>query len=646
MEDEKKTITTSIQPNKGRKRKTNDEELIVENELDQEVNGESTKDAEEKPAFKKPERQSKRAIPAQYGDYFIKNQAIFQTIYNEKREKLRDVRLGRLIRINKIQQDIEKQTVELQVEFYYQNRVRTIIIPREELQKNKLSQLVKYGCDISDSNVVAIQNYLRIQEDSAEYENSHKQLGWAVYEKEEVFKHHTLLGADAESTYNGQLEVEPKGTFEAWEKTIKSEVLPSIPLTFALIAGFASPIVSWIAKDFDLEVILFHIYGDSTMGKTTAARVFVSSFGAPTTKEGGTLLKWSGTANGIIGQIVENMGVPVAIDDASMNKMNDFTEVIYTLAEGTEKARMKRTTENRERRRWAGVLFSTAEHPLMAKTNNNSGLQVRMMELGNIHWTNSKDHADKIKDGLLNNYGHAGTMFVEYILKLGKEEIIKKWRAWQKKCMDSMAETDNLSDRIADKLALVLMAGEIVKECFDWEMDLDGVQMLLIEHDQKKVGKRMVGDEAYRQFAELIAQHRSKFATKDRNEKGHEYWGRINQKGINIEVEILTNVFSQKMGEQGFENLDVILQGWRDKGYLDHDLNKFTRKRAGIQGKRTRQNFHCIKLPSEYMSILKEEQKNNQSFEDSVNTIKTTTRVLSEIELQTGMNEVDDIELL
>lgn len=598
---------------------------------------------------KEPKKRVKKSIiPVNYGEFTIENNHIYRTIYNPKKEKEEQKEVARLIRIKEIQQDIEERSVKLVLEYYYQNQLQTIPILRKQLQKSKLSELVEFGLDITDSNVVTIQQFLRLQEDYAEYKNSHKQLGWAVFEEQEVFKHHTLIGSNAESNYNGPLAVKPQGSFDAWEKTIKSEVLSSIPLTFALVAGFASPVIAWIAKDFDLEVLLIHIFGDSTMGKTTAARVFVSPFGSPTTKEGGILFKWNGTANGIIGQLVNNMGVPIAIDEASMNKMKDFTEMIYVLAEGLEKARMTKELKNRERRRWSGVLFSTAEHALMDKTNHNSGLQVRISELGNIRWTHSKEHADRIKYGLMENYGHAGVEFVDYIKKLGKDEVIKKWRKWQQKCMVSMTETDNLSDRIADKLALLLMAGELVQECFGWEMDLVGVQNLLIEQDQKKVGQRTVGDEAYRKFTEFVVQHRGKFATKDRSEKGYEYLGRVSVKNSKVEVEILPGIFRQKMTELGFENVDVILEGWRDKKYLDNDANKFTRKRSGVQPNQKRQTFICVTLPSEYTSILKEEPKVSQ-FQEVLYSLpaeqsEEIVKRIEEMRRESGMKEVNSMD--
>ncbi|MED0665944.1 DUF927 domain-containing protein [Bacillus badius] len=620
-----------------------DEQLIELARIldDQEGKG---KDYQQPLPRKRKRDHNKKMTSKQFGDFFIRNNHIFRKVYNPKTKKEEQREVCRLIQIKTIEQDIEDQTVEIELEYFYQKQLRTIKVYREELQKQKLSQLVKYGCDIYDSNVVAIQQFLRVQEDSAEYKHTHKQLGWSAYNEQEVFKHQKLLGSSDESTYNGSLLVESKGSFEEWERLMKREVLPYSALTLALIAGFASPVVAWIAKDFDLEVILLHIFGDSTMGKTTAARVFVSPFGAPTTKDGGTLLKWSGTANGIIGQLVNNAGVPLAIDEASMNRMKDFTEMIYTLAGGIEKARMTKTLSNRERRRWSGVLFSTAEHPLTEKTNHYTGLEVRITELGSVQWTTSAEHATRIKDGLLKNYGHAGERFIEYLIKQGKEVVGQRWKHWRKICLDAMKIKDHLSDRMADKFALLMAAGEFVQECFQWEMGLDGVLELLIEHDQKSAGQRNVGDGAYHQFIQLVTQHRSKFVMENRDEKGHEHWGRIRLRGgCKPEVEILTNVFRQKMGELGFDNYDVILKGWRDKGYLDNDANKYTRKRAGVQPKKSRQTYYCVTLPLSCIAILREENNTSQEQRSYENADVSYATRKKEFELPEGMNVLPDM---
>lgn len=554
--------------------------------------------------------QEKIGIPKELGAFRIKDHMLYHMVYDKKKDTYVEHEVGRLVFIKEIRQDVENQAVELELAFFYRGELKTITISRKQLVKNELIKLLEFGVDVPDYKAQKVQQFLTIQEEHAPYVHTHKQLGWSHIEGEEVYKHYSSIGqAAVTSTYNGTFQLEPKGTLEGWMEIIRDKVVPHPPLCLALTAGFAAPVVAWIAKDFDLEVLLIHAYGDSTMGKTTAARVYVSPFGAPTTKEGGCLLKWSGTANGVIGQLVNNHGIPVAIDEASMNNMKDFTEILYVLAEGMEKARMTKELGMRERRKWSGVLWSTAEEQLLSKTNHNTGLKVRLTEVGNIQWTESAVHANQLKDELLQHYGHAGPAFVQYMQEKGKEAIVNQLKTWKQTCLEEMNVKDQYSQRIADKLALLMVTAELVNECLDLKMDIDAILALLIKNEQKTAGQRSVGDLAYSHFQQKLIQYKSKFDTKNFEEKGYEYWGRIHTKGDKVEVAILTTAFKTIMAEGNFDGTDVILKHWRDKGYLDHDHNKLTRKRAAISTssegeqehstKDQRELFYCVKVPTD-----------------------------------------------
>jgi putative DNA primase/helicase len=347
--------------------------------------------------------------------------------------------------------------------------------------------------------------------------------------------------------------------------------------------------------------------------------VFVSPFGLPSRKEGGLILKWNGTSNEIEGQLANNHGLPIALDEASMNRMKDYTEMIYVLAEGSEKARMTKELTMRERRRWSGFVFSTAEHSLHTKSNQNTGLKVRLFEIGNRFWTKSAENSKRLTFGLLKNYGHAGPMFVQYLLTIGKERVLETWRKWAKTCFERMEIKDPFSHRIADKLGLIMATAELVNERFDFTLNLDAILGMLLEIEQQTAGMRDVGANAYNYFKQMVIQHRSKFEGEFFRENGYECLGRITRKGNEIEVSMLTQPFRQWMAEGGFEDVDVILQNWKEKGYLDHDKDKLTRKRAAITvvdkenqqvvttSKPRRDLFYCVRIKENIFDFREEE---------------------------------------
>ncbi|MGJ9385241.1 DUF927 domain-containing protein [Salipaludibacillus sp. CF4.18] len=562
---------------------------------------------------------SSKQYPKKIESFSVKDNTLYSLEYDSRTKTDVEMKVGRVIYIKEIRQDVETQSVELELEYYYKNKYHRKIISRKQLLKNELVKLLEYGLDVPDYKVTKVQKFLNLQEEQAPYHYTHSQLGWSEIEGVEVFKHDQSIGNDnLISSYNGSFNIKEKGTYETWKQIIYNDVVPHTPLCLALTAGFASPVVAWIAKDLDLEVLLLHAYGDSTTGKTTAARVYVSPFGAPTTKEGGCLLKWSGTHNGIIAQLVGNQGVPLAIDEASMNKMKDFTEILYVLAEGMEKARMTKELQLVDRRKWSGVLWSTAEHQLTEKANHNTGIKVRLTEIESLKWTESAAHANRLKESLLENYGQAGPIFIRHIQALGKAAILKRWKEWQVRCVDAMPTKDQFSHRIGDKLALLMTSAELVNECFDFDMDVDSILDLLINIEQTNAGERSVGDIAYRYFQEQVMQHQSKFEMNGRNEKAYECWGRIALKNGKNEVTILPSVFKAIMAEGNFEDTNVILRHWREKGYLDHDTSKLTRRRTAIsevedfesieKQKEVRANFYCIEIPDGLIDVKENEK--------------------------------------
>jgi putative DNA primase/helicase len=406
------------------------------------------------------------------------------------------------------------------------------------------------------------------------------------------------------SSYQGDLHL-VMGSLEGWKDVIHREVLGHIPLEFALICGFAAPLVSWVAKDLDMEVLIFHAFGESSQGKTTAARVVVSPFGRPSRKEGGIIFSWKATTNALIGQIVEKHGIPLALDEASMNRLKDFTDILYTLAEGVEKARLDKEIQQRKRRTWSGTSFSTAEHSLIHKSNENSGLIVRIQELGNVPWTTSAENARNIQEVLLKNYGQAGPMFAAFLLEKGKEIIFDTWKQCSEDVYSKMAFKDALSQRIADKFALILATAELVNQCFDFSVDVEGIAKFLLNLEQGTAEQRDLGERAHHYLKQMVIVHQTNFIQNSFSPKG-ECWGKITHiPGKGTEVMFLKESFKKLVFQGGFDDCDVVLRKLKDKKVLDHEGKKHTRKRkVDPSSKSKRDDVYCIMFDESLNDLL------------------------------------------
>ncbi|WJQ81022.1 DUF927 domain-containing protein [Brevibacillus brevis] len=569
----------------------------------------STDSELEKTRMVKPKKRKIQGWSPTNGEYrykqFVGRGDKLYILKKDENDKLVEEELADLVVIEKIYENIDENTFELLLKYWYLNQWRELPIKRSQLQLNELTKLLDHGIDVPNYKAGQIAKFLSLQEKDAPLHKSHRQLGWADHKGELVYKHQELLGRNLldSSTYEGNLLLQ-KGTFDGWKQVIKQEVLGHTPLEFALTSGFAAPLVSLIAKLVDMEVLIFHAFGDSAKGKTTAGRVFVSPFGLPSKREGGLILQWLATKNGLVGQIKQKHGLPLVLDEASMNRMSDFTDILYLLAEGREKARMTKEIQERERASWSGIFFSTAEHSLHQKSNQNSGLLVRLQEKGNVPWTRSAENATNIKEGLLKHYGHAGPKFVEFLLETGKDAILNIWKKWSDICYGKMMIRDGLSRRIADKFALILATADLMNQCFDFSVSTDGILEFLLEMDQENVKGRDLGERAYQYLRQMVVQHQMRFIKADDKLSG-EIWGKMTR-GYDrkIEVVFLQEPFKKLLSDGGFDDYSVVLRKLKEKGYLDHERDKNTRKRNVDPTTNKRELVYCIIFDNSFEKLL------------------------------------------
>ncbi|MFD2679259.1 DUF927 domain-containing protein [Bacillus seohaeanensis] len=538
-----------------------------------------------------------------YGFFRVKGSTLY-TVDKKDDGTEKEILLGNLVYIKEVIERTDEKEIHvfLVLRYWFHSQWYEVTIGREQLQVNELSKLMSTGMDVPSHKAKRVAIFLSYQESEAPKRYEHIHLGWKVDESMENYKHQNIIGNSIKpSRYGGDFSLQ-KGDLSGWINVVNNEVIGHTPLEFALVAGLSSPLVSWVARDFDMEVLVIHAYGDTSKGKTTAARVFVSPFGRPARKDGGLILLWKATQNAIIAQISNNHGIPLALDEASMNRLKDFTEMIYLLAEGKEKARMTKDIKLRDQRTWSGTFFSTAEHSLLMKSNQNGGLLIRLQEFGNVSWTKDGDHAERLRRGLLQHYGEAGPIFVKFIAKKGKDTVYHLVSQWSERCLEKMEIQNGLSQRLAQKYGLLMATAELANECFDFTIDLDDLLDFLIQHQQSVALEGDYSERAYASFKQLVIQHRTKFARDSEPPIAHETWGKIFTKGNGIEVAILKEIFREEMIKKGFENPQQILSKWKSKGLLDTEASKLTKKKT-IPGTVKRDIF-LVRFEENFLNVV------------------------------------------
>lgn len=504
-------------------------------------------------------------------------------------------KVSRAIDVVKVEQDLDSSDITITFRFHVRGSGWQEWAMTRDLAGTYqgTSTLVRKGADINDANRSEVWSFLRSQEEKVKPTCRHNGLGWRRQGDRNVFCHKNGIGL--ESSYTGPYALGPGGTLEGWLSLVKSHVQGRPLLELMLAIGLSSVLVHPLEKQTNLKGLLVHVSGDSSQGKTTAVQVALSAWGYPDTGEGGLLRTWYSTDNALVAALRGNWGVTVGFDESSMSRSRDFGNLIYTLAEGLEKARLDDQSRLQASGDWRTTILSTGEFPLLERSGQNTGLRVRILEVAHRQFTESAEHADTLKKGTRRHYGHAGPALAEYLAKRKWSKAEAAWSRWREQALRSLP-TDPYAHRIAGKLALILATAELANKALGLELDTNRLLETLVTIERENP-TRSVGERAYESFTEYLAQNEASF------QSNSNYRGPLRGKlvvdsaGKWKAVYIIPSVFQAAMRELGFESHTVILKQWKAKGLLICEDGKLTQRKVIAYGQK-RLAVYWVRLDS------------------------------------------------
>lgn len=531
-----------------------------------------------------------------FNPYSIKDGMLLVVKSDKTGEReLTDV-IGRVSQTVELRTEIETGSITNVIEFDYHGERRRTEIARGQLSRSKMGELANVGIDIGEHNYRDVLHHLALSEADAKKTFCHSRLGFGKVNDKQVFKHYQIKGID--STYIGSLQIKPTGTEEEYRQLLEEHVFGHAPLELALAIGFSAPVASLLDAHLDTGVLLVHLFGNSSTGKTTAARLAVSPFGCPTTGKTGLLKTWNATTNAMQGLLVDNHGIPMVFDEASMLNRKS-ANLVYLLAGGVEKEKLNKESVLRAPKRWSGTFLSTGEHSLLAQGTKNIGVQVRLLEFSTINWTKSAEHADAIKDGLMKNYAQFGTAFAEMLLSMNLETLIEIWKKNKGKFLESMEKKDQFAERLADKASILLTTAELANEMLGLKFNVEEISSLICQSVVGNVEERDLGRKAYEIFLQEAIQNQIKFSRTTKTENMITVWGRfLMEEEVVKEIYVLQEIFKEIMKKHEFEDIQVILQEWRERGWLDSEKSRLTKKKQLGQVK---MNMYSIRIIEEFL---------------------------------------------
>lgn len=492
-----------------------------------------------------------------------------------------------LLKVGVPEINIDTNNVMLPITTKYLNRDIKILIPRDKaMSKREIIKLSLQGADVTEENAKYHIRSIEYQERKiGRVNNTHSELGFAKYKEKEIFKLYKAINED--SSYVGALDLKPKGNLGNYLDDLREHVVPYKNISLAFALGVSSSIVAKLNMHYkDINTLLVHLFAESTKGKSTAAMLAISVWGNPNLSGGGLYNTWNSTENALSTSLAGNYGIAYALDELSMSKIEDTTSLIYNLVGGKDKARLTKDIELRAAATWTTSIISTGEVSLLSKAKNNTGLDIRVLELGGIVWTEDANHSDQVKALVNRNYGVFGADFVKRLIEFPADRLKEIFEEEREIFIQKVKEKniqDDMLSRTSCKYAIVTLTIRLINSRYKDRgiiLDIEGIRELLVDTEINSINRRGIKRKAEDWLIQYIESNASKFKSGKETNTNVDYWGtRKELPNGELEVAILTNKFEEIMRKGKFEDTKVVLEQLKKEGKLEYDAGRLTRKR-------------------------------------------------------------------
>ncbi|MCO2639720.1 DUF927 domain-containing protein [Pseudomonas aeruginosa] len=263
------------------------------------------------------------------------------------------------------------------------------------------------------------------------------------------------------------------GALEQWQQQIGALCVGNNRLAFVVSVAFAGPLLQLLGH----ESGGFHLYGDSSGGKTTHLQVAASVWGGPR-----LVRSWRSTDNALESIAAAHSDGLLVLDEIGMCDPRIIGETIYMLGNGTGKARANdRGQAGKQVQEWRLLFLSTgektlAQHMAEASKELKAGMEVRMLAvpadagqgLGLFEELHGFDDAAELSDALKARvgkwYGTPAHAFLSALCEPGKRlayiAVVRK--TLERFMRDALPPTaSGQAQRAAARFGLAAAAGEL-----------------------------------------------------------------------------------------------------------------------------------------------------------------------------------------
>ena len=314
------------------------------------------------------------------------------------------------------------------------------------------------------------------------------QTGWQSNDSAFVLPQHTIAHGNlteavvyqTKSVTSVGRSVQAAGTLEEWQTHVANPVDGNPILQYEVSAAFAAPLLHLTGTEGGGS----HLYGTTSMGKTTALQVSASVWGNgadPTSGHGSAYVaKWNLTKNATEGLAEAHNDLPLCLDEIGEVDTKEFGRMIYQLAGGAGKGRMRADTTLKQNKVWRTFILSTGEVSVSGVIEEEGkrmrgGQAVRLLDIPATHPLTNEgiiSHTpngltpapfiDQVKKACAQFYGTAGPAFLQKLFDEGLDEVRNDLRQALEETSAALTPPTSPPEvaRAIKRIALVAVAGE------------------------------------------------------------------------------------------------------------------------------------------------------------------------------------------
>ena len=263
-----------------------------------------------------------------------------------------------------------------------------------------------------------------------EVEVMRMQFGWAeknskfIIGDQEIMADGVRYSPPSHMTSGLSEYMQPVGTLEGWKEVANVYDKPGFePHAFGFFTGFGSPLLVHLKLK---GAVVNLINNQSGTGKTTVLQLMHSIYGHPDEQ----MLIWKDTMNVKLHRLGIMGNLPASCDEVTKMEADDFSDWLYAISQGRSRNRMK-SQVNEERlntSKWALMCLCSSNASFYDKLASlkatPDGEMMRLVEY-QIPVTSllTKAEADELFPKMYENYGHAGRIYLQWLVSNLEEAI-------------------------------------------------------------------------------------------------------------------------------------------------------------------------------------------------------------------------------